>query len=384
MLYVDRRLLGVEEWYQDCLPEDYGMELPDGVLKSVCFLGQRDAKDRTVKPFCTGFLVAWSDDGGPGFYLVTAGHCLPKRGAVWVILNRKDGKTRRTQLTADGWRTPHDKSVDLAIHPIQTEDKDDVAFIARDHLLTAARIEKHRIGLGDDVWLPGLFQDVVGKDKGRPIVRVGTIAAVPGKPIQTVDPVTHKDRPPFSAYLVEVRSHSGLSGSPVWVHLPYGRGRGHLDEPPVPSFELRRHREVSSVIGGTPPDDSPNYLLGVLRMHWGHEGATGKEVFYDAVDERNIVNTGIAAVVPIQELTKLLDREDIVVERREEGAAVASRRGRSVAIEDAPPAERKRGPKAEDLKIDGTFEDAAKKLTRTPSPEGGFPKPATRKRKPRG
>ena len=48
---------------------------------------------------------------------------------------------------------------------------------------------------------------------------------------------------------------------------------------------------------------------------------------------------------------------------------------------DAPAA---RGPEPERLKIDGTFEDAARKLARTPPPEGGWPKPTARKRKPKG
>jgi hypothetical protein len=400
MVYCDRRLLGVERWYQGCLPEDFGMRVSDGVVRSVCFVSYYDRRAGGVMPGGTGFLVSWSGSGWPEFYVVTARHCVSEArkgdGHVYITVNRKRGGIRDLRIANDKWSFLGDEGIDLAVAPFDSEDDDAVSFIPRESLVTAARIERHQIGLGDDVWLPGLFRGVPGGEANRPILRMGTIAATPSEPIATLD-TSNKPRTPFSAYLIEVRSHSGLSGSPVWVHLPYGRGHGHLDEPPQPSAILRQIRHVSSVMGGTPPDDAQSYLLGVLRMHWpasvpkktapetrgkkrrpvGSE-AESTPFFRDFSDNPDIVNTGIAAVVPITELVTLLERDDLVRERMKKHP-VYSRQSGSVSVEDfdASRSPDTPGPEPERLQIDDSFEGAVGKMLKSGKPKP----PAASKRK---
>jgi len=71
-------------------------------------------------------------------------------------------------------------------------------------------IAHHKLGVGDEVFATGLFTEVTETTRNIPIVRTGTVAMIPGEKI------------PFGknlieAYLVELRSIGGLSGSPVFV-----------------------------------------------------------------------------------------------------------------------------------------------------------------------
>ena len=77
---------------------------------------------------------------------------------------------------------------------------------------TAEFIKRHSVTPGEDVFITGLLISHPGKSRVLPIMRVGNIAAFPEDPINLL---TGQD----SAYLVEVRSLGGLSGSPAFVHL---------------------------------------------------------------------------------------------------------------------------------------------------------------------
>jgi hypothetical protein len=59
----------------------------------------------------------------------------------------------------------------------------------------------------------GLFTRRIGSQRNIPIVRIGNVAALPEELIRTRSGL-------MKAYLVEMRSIAGLSGSPVFVDLP--------------------------------------------------------------------------------------------------------------------------------------------------------------------
>jgi hypothetical protein len=66
------------------------------------------------------------------------------------------------------------------------------------------------IGIGDAVFITGLFSHHPGKARNLRVIRVGNIAAMPDEPVKT-------QRGEMEAYLIEARSLGGLSGSPVFV-----------------------------------------------------------------------------------------------------------------------------------------------------------------------
>ena len=88
----------------------------------------------------------------------------------------------------------------------------------REALATPDLIKEKSIGLGEELLVVGLFASHHGRKMNIPIVRSGMIAAMPWEPIW--DAKTGQN---FEAFLAEVRSIGGLSGSPVWVAVDPGR-----------------------------------------------------------------------------------------------------------------------------------------------------------------
>ena len=64
--------------------------------------------------------------------------------------------------------------------------------------------------VGDEVATVGLYTSHHGHTKNIPVVRVGHISMLPDEPVMST-------RGYVEAYLVEVRSIVGLSGSPVYI-----------------------------------------------------------------------------------------------------------------------------------------------------------------------
>jgi hypothetical protein len=375
MLYRDRRLLGVELWYQGAPPDDFYMRLPKNTVKTAAFLCTRTPRTKVFTPKATGFFVNWSNNEEFP-YLVTARHVVEGiqrqgDGNVHVRLNTYDGGRREVCATRP-WFSPKGDTVDLAVTPFEFEGDEDIETVQWKHLLNAAQIATHRIDVGDEVWLPGLYYPVDREGQDRPIVRMGTIAAMADGRI--VPPPDKRGRPvrPYEAYLVELRSHGGLSGSPVWVHLPLERV--YADWPPWQAREeIQKHWEQYREGKGQSPEVGVNYILGVVRTHFAVEGwkvRGGRSYASDFDREAAIVNTGIAAVTPIQALTDLLGSQDVEEERNAHRAKRLKEKGGAISLDDTLSGERTPpGAKSKRLKIDGSFEDAVKRALKKPKPK---------------
>jgi hypothetical protein len=155
------------------------------------------------------------------------------------------------------------------------------------------------ISPGAETFMTGLLIHHPGVTRIMPIIRVGSIAAIPEEPI-------HMDTGPDHVILMESRSISGLSGSPVFLHFP-----------PV------RYNEEWNVEQMAPPilpnNAGPNYLIGVNRGVFESEG-NDIDGIGDASDEP--LNTGISIVVPIERALDLIDGTDLARERAEIKAAL--------------------------------------------------------------
>ena len=98
--------------------------------------------------------------------------------------------------------------------------------------------------------------------------------------------------PPFVAYLAEVRSIGGLSGSPVFVNLAIGRNANG-------TYDKR----------GTMP------LLGLIRGHFSLPRKPSKHEFTDDELDLKRVNSGISMVTPVSFVADILNSEEFVRER---------------------------------------------------------------------
>jgi hypothetical protein len=273
------------------------MRVPEQILESVAFLVTKEKGTDASEKRCRGtafFLSVPSKVSKDISYscLVTAKHCITKaieeKCELYVRLNTREDRNEDIRLTG-AWYMHDDLSVDLAVMPFAPDYKK-YKYKNLDHSMlgTAEKIRELNIGIGDEVVVSGLFTRRTGREKNIPIVRFGNIAAVPSERIR--DFRTGLD---FHAYLVEVRSIGGLSGSPVFAYI----GPGRVD----PNGSIARF-DVSYLI-----------LIGVVRGHWQHEEPIPfATVFADELDK---VNWGIAVVTPAAELEPILYSEFFVRQR---------------------------------------------------------------------
>jgi hypothetical protein len=194
------------------------MLVPDEVRKCVAFVCAR-FKDE-LRPCGTAFLFATPIPGTDKMWVdvVTAKHVLAgirthsADGKVLLRFNLKSGGYTLVETDVAQWMLHPDESVDVGIVAFSIPSELDVRFLAESISATPDVIAKHRIGIGDDVFITGLFVNHYGAERNIPILRVGNIAAVPTEPVKTQLGAT-------DAYLIEARSIGGLSGSPVFVYL---------------------------------------------------------------------------------------------------------------------------------------------------------------------
>jgi hypothetical protein len=147
-----------------------------------------------------------------------------------------------------------------------------------------------------------LFNSRGGTERNIPIVRAGVIAAMPGELID--DGHAHG---PFHAYLVELLSMGGLSGSPVFVHVR--EGPWHVHEPErMPGGQVRFQ---TVWLQGA-------YLIGLIHGHWDElpPGAPPD------LPQRDWLNRGMALVTPIQGVVDIVHSESFKEQRREDAERV--------------------------------------------------------------
>jgi hypothetical protein len=285
------------------------LQVPDEIRKCVGFVGVKTSLG-APSSVATFFFV--HHDGFS--YAVTAAHVYDgvRRatvdGFMHLRLNLKVGGSVWGPTRISDWVThPTDRGVDVAVCPVGVPgDTFDMLALPTDMALTPEIINTEVIGLGDDVFLTGLFVCRPGRDRMIPILRTGAIAAMPEEPIEwTRNTVEGQFSVSMEAYLVEARSIGGLSGSPVFVSLGGMRNIGG---------------GAVRLAGGGPGF----HLLGLMHGHWDAPPDSAAEAIAttegskltdaDEVREER-VNMGIGIVVPIAAILAVLDQPKLKAQR---------------------------------------------------------------------
>ena len=270
------------------------MRAPNEILKTVGFVAehaQYEIGKDSYDPEATGFFVEMPSKvmhaaGTP--YFVTAKHVVEKfaNRSLAVITNKKGGGIARLEIGK--WYTHSDKSVDVAIAKFIYKDELDFFFTPLDMFLDPTSMEQKQIGIGDEIYMPGLFVFYnPGKELTRnvPLMRYGNIAMLPDEPIQTSSGFAE-------VYLIEARSIGGISGSPV-----FARRTANIQ---VNASGFQRFLHGAS---------NEFYLLGLMHGHWD-------------IDARAInnpkpklspsgVNIGLAMVVPAHKILEVLNHPEL-------------------------------------------------------------------------
>jgi hypothetical protein len=274
------------------LPEgvDHLMFIPDDIRKCVCFIGAKRADDSFV-PLGTGVFVARPvPDTDRGLVLLaTAWHVIRDAaagsvdGLPYVRLNLRQGGVGVAPLLAvDQWLRSNDSSVDAGVMMLLPPKEVDFLAFPLDESATVDYLRAKGLGAGEEVFMAGLFTNYAGTQYNIPVIRTGTIAAL------SEEKIISKHFGAMDGILVEVRSIGGFSGSPVFLNLGVIRQSG-----------------TSISIGASGPNQFK--LLGLMH---GFPRAQIEKA--DSTDtEGELVNSGLAVVVPVAKLIEATRHEKI-------------------------------------------------------------------------
>jgi hypothetical protein len=186
----------------------------------------------------------------------------------------------------------HPDGDDVAIRPLGALPEREYLYLEPPGLLTEAELQGFGVGPGDDCVMVGRYINHKGEQLDRPVARFGNLAMMPApawQPERSFDQLS---------FLVDMRSHAGFSGSPVFVYYQSIGPRGSYEPGDAPPGYDLLEQEWSGVI-------AKMWLLGI---DWGH-----LPVWDEVVDEhkqkigRVCTNSGIAGVVPAWKLARLLE-----------------------------------------------------------------------------
>lgn len=210
MLFHDHRL-GGEATVTLGEPKDWGMRIPNRVLDCVAFFyvyGSKSGPADVPGHGGTGFFVSVPGTLDPAMrhmYLVTAKHVAieaPHSGDGRVFLrytSAEGGGVEPIEVISDKWLFHPNSSVDVALMHF-----DSYAVVRKDRwvlprpitasaFLTQEKINKYKVGIGDELTVVGLFRQRPGIARNIPVVRHGIISAMPDEPIP------EESGPPFVA-----------------------------------------------------------------------------------------------------------------------------------------------------------------------------------------
>jgi hypothetical protein len=194
-------------------------------------------------------------------------------------LTNSDRGSEEGQIPIGGqvrWFFPSDDSVDLAALPLAPDQtKYDFMPIPVSLFATHDAIEARGIAEGDSILFTGYFYQFPGLKKFQPIIREGILAMMPDEKLDTTL------RKPGHLYLGDMHVFGGNSGSPLFVNLS-GIRNGGLS------------------LGGL------YMLLGVVSGYY-HEDSNLNLTVATTLTGTLEQNSGIAMIVPADELKALLD-----------------------------------------------------------------------------
>lgn len=316
----------------------------------------------------SGFLVhVESDSGVRHVYAVTNKHVLD--GGFHVIrLTKKTGGVEPVPTAPEDWEHNPDGN-DVAVIPIDVEKSFEVWSVSTDVFITPEIISIYNIGIGDEAFLVGRLISHAGKQRNAPVTRFGNVSlmADPGELIQC-------EGREQEGFLVECRSLTGFSGSPVFVET-FQEYDGEAGQ------RVMRHRGNSSIWGKSNANapgriermqgmgNGAVWIKGkfgpwLLGIDWGHiplwnpvhEGASSKSAKTGHWVE---ANTGIACTLPAWHILKTIDKPDLMKQRQELDHELAEqRKAASISVNDAA-----LEPSAQTFSKDD-FEAALKKAAR--------------------
>ena len=221
---------------------------------------------------------------------------------------------------------------DLAVCPIKLAPAvHRINYVPTNLFLTKGLIENFQIGPGDDVFIIGRFVNCSeGKQRNLPSVRFGNISQMPWEPIVI-------EGHPQESFLVEARSISGYSGSPVYVYLPQQvDGTINPEIKKMVTDGKLKLPGVSSKRVNIPMQIGP-WLLGVDFCHIRWDEPIWSKITKKPISDDWFIksNTGMMGVVPAWKLHEILEGPAMkpVLDEARKAAMEAAKNNSSVELD---------------------------------------------------
>jgi hypothetical protein len=224
-------------------------------------------------------------------YLVTAKHCIVRirdehrQDKILVRANLAYGAAGTLTSDVSDWELHPREDIAVLEIPYEWTEIVDFAFLQEVLFATDEAIKTTFIGEGDEIFITGLFRRHYGKNINRPVTRIGNIAMMPSS-----EPVPSAIGDIHDAYVIEIKSIGGLSGSPTFFHMP--------------------QRDLAGVV--PLPVKSLYYLIGMVHGHWDipAEAFTDFDVADDKNSQNEKINMGMAIVIPCQKIMAFIKENE--------------------------------------------------------------------------
>ncbi len=306
-VYCDRRIGNCHKYILSTTGPSR-MFIPEEFKHCVVFLGMQKSHDSDVRLCGTAFLVSYPvqlQNGGHKifYYLVTAAHVIKEiqderscDAKVYVRFNKEAGYDfLKTDL--HHWvRIEENNSIDVAVCQFELSPEMAIKSLPFAAFATHDIMEREQLGIGDEIFIAGLFREHWGKKRNTPIIRVGNISALPEEDVHSKK-WGNLERP----YLIECRSIGGLSGSPVCVFTDLYLDPTMQDEDEHKFIRISNKRQFRTL-----------YLLGLIHGHWDQVDSLGMN---SARGES--INMGIAIVIPCDHIVRVFDSPQLKSARDE-------------------------------------------------------------------
>jgi hypothetical protein len=275
------------------------------VLDSVFFLySTREDAQSGTNAQATGFIVACGGDlfeQSLSLYGISNWHAAVRAGASIIRLNTIDGGFDVLEFGPEDWTfIPGLDDVAIVLLDGISEHRHRVRSIPTS-LFTSEADAKYKIGVGDDVFMLGLFVDHEGHATNRPKARFGNISMMPSPDAPIEQPTGHL----AESYIIDMHSRDGFSGSPVFVYRTIG---GDLTDSRSGQIE---HDDQMWRTEDQPLRLVDKTLFKFLGIHWGqfdeplevleiHESLSGRRTFVKA-------RSGMTCVIPSWRILDVLN-----------------------------------------------------------------------------
>lgn len=255
--------------------------IPQLLLKTTFFLYQSAADAHAgVNAGASGFICFVPSATSPrhGLFVgVTNYHAAIRSGHSVARIPRKDGSCEVFEFGPEDWIFEPGGD-DVAIIPLSINTlHHDFSAVRIDLFATEDWIRTQEVGVGDDVFMFGLFLDAANHAVSIPTARFGHISMMPSEATR-IKQAQNCMRP---SLVLDMHSRDGFSGSPVFMYRTSGSNLDHANT-------------TNTVFGeGT--------IFCLIGLHWGQFPEIWKSVAGDVTGV-----SGLTLAVPSWRLARMI------------------------------------------------------------------------------